>query len=1009
MPLNIICSKSNRRLWSAFLERTLPALAHAGPKSHPAQVWLTHRIQRDLLLEAAAERGLRGWLNPPIRFFSGLPEIFGIEARPIGLLARRELISSIGYQVGRRYGIHIGNADATITRGNMLDAFFGELLPEGVTTDALRAALAAGMAPAPAGAPHDEFAARRNAWVVECYEDYRKQLEARGLYDARAIHARIADRIDAGALRGALEGAPQLHIYGVYSARSRMRLLQALARQADVDAVLYTAKPVRDLARFASAIVDVDREADPDTAPRVQPAPDSNREVQWIAREVKRLIHDGAEPHEIAVIARTGRVDTRRAVQALERAGVPATARERTPLSEISALKAVLDLFRAAAHSWTYRPLRAVLASPYLGTRIDLRPFDRIAADARPASLAEWADELGRLETAVAAQHDPDARRMGISVDRLAQVIARFAALRPLLERLDEPKVAAEWLNLTKELLRDRRFRQRICRAPLDRYDIVRLDQRGVHQLERILSEWLDLDEPSHRMTPSEWYRSLRVLLESQELVLTTPGQKGVQVLEAHDAALIPFRATFIMHANDGEFPQPFTPTGLFGEEERIDLERAGLPVDCRASVLRRERALWDAITGGDNVAITYRTTDPAGTPLLPSLLVPAHSPETELPRTNTSITTPVNAEESIRAAAALVARAMRSQPVERIAVPDPPALRHALLNAHAETMRGAPDRRGIENPVNPWNGYLRDPSLLARIGERFNDDYAWSASQLESYAAAPFVFLLDRVLNLRELEEAEEDTSALAFGSVAHDVLEGFYRALAGGLPPAFDAAAERTLATVAERVFAERGSQREWLGAPILWREQQRRIREMLAEYLAWELGYLSAKRERPVRFEHVLGGNAPIVLRGADVHGNTVAMRVAGRIDRIDADEKGVHHVLDYKSGSIPTASGYNDGATLQAPLYLEALRACGMTVGKARYRSLKSPGKPQNGAEVKLDDGKFRHALAIAFTIPARVREGRFEATAAESTKWKRYHPDLSVRRTNAIVEGSRFDG
>jgi len=1001
MPLTIVRSKMNRALWESFLQRVLPPLMHVGPTSHPARVWLTHRIQRDLLLEAAAMRGLKGWLNPPIHFFSGLPELFGIQGRPIGLLARREMISAIGHRIGRRYGIHIGNADASITRGNMLDSFFGELLPEGASSDQLRAALAV-------DPERDRFAAQRNAWIVESYDAYRRELSVNGLYDARSIHALIADRIDAGGLKGALEGSAQLHIYGLYAARSRRRLLAALARQGDVDVIVYTTAAAHDLFDFASTIIDVDAPETPGHSIRVQPAPDANREVQWIAGQVKRLILNGIEPHEIAVVARTGLSDTRRAVHALERAGVPATARVRTPLSEISALKALLDLFRAAAQSWTYRSLRAVLASPYLGRRIDLRPFDRIAADARPTSLAQWLEHLERLRTAVEAEHDVGARRMGISAGRLKHVIDRFSAMRPLLEQLDTPRPAADWIALTKALLRDRGFRQRICRVPLGRYDIVRLDQRGVHQLDRVLGDWLELDEPSHPMTAAEWYRSLRVLLESQELVLTTPRQKGVQLLEAHDAALLPFRATFIMHANDGEFPRVAASSGLFTEEERLSLAINGLPIDHRASVLLRERALWHAVAAGGDAAVTYRTTDPTGTPLLPSLLVPPHDRGTELPRTDSSVDAPVNAEQALRAAAVRLAQAVRSGETDTIRAADPDALRRAVLNAHAERMRGAPDRRVIEQPANPWNGLLRDPTVLTRIEQRFGPDYAWSASALEAYAAAPFIFLVERVLNLRDVEEAEEDTSVLTFGGVAHDILEKFYRGVSARLPRALDDDAMQALLSAAVHVFEDRERRSEWLGAPILWRQQKRRIQDMLTDYVGWELGYLDAKSERPVLFEYVLGEQAPLTLGGTDVFGNAAVMRITGRIDRIDVDARGVHHVLDYKSGNIPQASGYGDGATLQAPLYLEALRTSGLAVGRARYRSLKSPGRPQNGAEVRLDDAKFRRALAIAFTIPARVRRGLFEAAAAASCGWKSYHPDLSIRRTNAVVEGSRFD-
>ena len=99
-------------------------------------------------------------------------------------------------------------------------------------------------------------------------------------------------------------------------------------------------------------------------------------------------------------------------------------------------------------------------------------------------------------------------------------------------------------------------LRRRLCDPVEERWEVVRADQRGVVQLQRLLREWRDLDPVEEPMAPAAWHALLRKLLEANELVLSTPGQKGVQVLEAHDAALVPFEHTFLVHANDGEFPR---------------------------------------------------------------------------------------------------------------------------------------------------------------------------------------------------------------------------------------------------------------------------------------------------------------------------------------------------------------------------------------------------------------------------------------------------------------------
>jgi RecB family exonuclease len=1011
MALTIQLARSAGDLWAAFAARSLDEVASSGTTVHSSQIWLTHRNQRDRLLEEAARRGSRGWLNPPIHFLSSLPALFDIKGKPVGLLARRHLLASLAADESRRHGLPVAAADAAVVRGHMLDGFFGELLPEGVTPGALESSLGA--------VAGDDFARRRNAWIANVYAAYLDTLAQADRYDPRQIHALVARAIDNGNLHHALNGATRLHIFAFHSTRLRQCLLRAFANQNGVDVIVYATGDVKEWSKVGDRVETVGADA---PRPFVQPAPDAHSELQWVAGQVKELLQSGsAEPHEVAVVARTGLEDTRRALRVLESAGIPASARVRTPLNEISALKAVLELFRAAAESWSYHSLRSVLASPYLGMRLDLRPFDRISGEARPASLAEWQSELEALAAATVPKGDPTEYTKTIQLEGMTALLARFKAFRAAFEPLDGSKPLNGWIDLLRGLLAERRFRLQLSRAQHDRYDVVRLDQRGVRQLELLLQEWSAVNPAAGELSPRAWYRLLRTLLEGQELVLTTPGQKGVQVLEAHDAASGVFKATFLIHANDGEFPRRSTNTGLFTEEEQSTLRSQGLPIDDREAVLQRERSLWQAVVGNaPRVSISYRTIDPTGTPLLRSPLIEAHDQrERELPRSVDEIGKPLNADQERRQAAARLSEALRAGERKRIVAADPAALQHALLVAHAEQLRGAPERRTVERGSNPWNGELRDPDVLLHLTSRFGADYSWSPSQLQEYATCPFFFLLDRVLDLREIEEADEETSALTFGGIAHDILERFYQAFKSEkkreaevleVPREYTAAAGQTLLLAADHVFAEREAAGEWLGSPVLWQQRKQNIVQVLAEYVSWELEHLSITNERPVFCEYVLGGaDRYVVLSGYDVQDQAVEMRLAGRIDRIDVNAAGSHHVLDYKTSNIPATKGYSDGATLQAPVYLEALRQIGFTVGKGRYRALKSPGKPQNGAEVKLGDEKYRRALAIAFSVPERVRHGRFEVLLAASAEWQSYHPDASICRTRArLAAGSRFD-
>ncbi|MGD8494610.1 MAG: PD-(D/E)XK nuclease family protein [Gemmatimonadales bacterium] len=1034
MPLRIVRSATSSRLWDACLERWLGALGdHAGPDPHAARLWLAHRTQRDAALAAAEGAGLTGWFDPPIHFLSELRHLFDIRARPIGLLTGRLLVARLARRQGEASGLPSPAGERGPARSHMLDGLFGELLAEGVTPGELEAALS--------GLAADGFTQERNRWLTGTYRAYRESLAAENLYDARQIHALVAERIEAGGLSEALRGARALHVYGVTSLGRRERLFRALAEQPDVDVTIYLIQEPEpaDWQLLTDDVEELDGARPP--VPQVRPAPDALREAAHVARCVKqRIVADGCPPERIAVVARSGRDDTRRIHRALVEAGVPSSARLRTVLAEVPALRALLELFRGEAAGWDYRSLRTVGTTPYFGLGLDPRPLDVIAGERRIRGLDAWEEALSELAAALAA--DPEARHVrrlrgrGVFADRVVAAAEAVGEFRERTTELRDPRPEAEWIDFTRTLTGGEAFgfRRRLCRSVGERYDVVRLDQRGVRVLDGLLAEWRGLVGEGPPLGAGEWRDRLRRLLAANELALSTPRQRGVQVLEAHEAALTPFRHAFLVHANDGEFPRTPRGSGILSEEERRQLRRAGLPVEDRSTALRRERALWRAVTAGPGVTVSYRTATAAGVPLLPSLMVPEHDPASALPRTAVHEGTAapaVSRSGQLRRDVLELARLRRGDDRRELGVADPAAVRQAVLAAFAEELRagalddvaGIEERLGLEpapllgrdRPVSErahaWGGRLRDPVVRAVLAERYGPEHVWSASQLEQYARRPFDFLLARVLRIEGLEEAEEETTPLASGSVIHAVLEELHGRLIESDASSFAGGAD-LLEAVCRDVFAEaERAAALWLGLPVLWRLRRRRLREDLAAFVAWDFDRLTKAGIRPIGVELTFGyGDAdPVVVRGRDVAGRPAELRLGGRIDRVDrlGGSAGVR-VVDYKRKSVPATAGYDDGTTLQPALYMHAWKTLrGEAPEEGLFLSVLQPGR---GSRSGLKADRVEDVLRFALAIPRRVRAGLFEPAQARSagdpSPWQ---PGREVTRTDhSITAGTRFD-
>jgi ATP-dependent helicase/nuclease subunit B len=551
-------------------------------------------------------------------------------------------------------------------------------------------------------------------------------------------------------------------------------------------------------------------------------------------------------------------------------------------------------------------------------------------------------------------------------------------------------------------------FRRRLCHAPRGHFDIVRLDQRAVELVDNLMSRWHTDDNTP--LSVDEWYRRLRRFLAGNEIILTTPRQTGVQVLEAHEAALFPFRHTFIVHANDGEFPRRPVEGMLFSDEERSLLFEAGIPAPPRDVMLRRERTLWRAVAQGTRVTLTYRTADASGVPLLPSLMVPRQELFTEIRRTDFTWEKPFNqAHLELRAARDIAANRR-----PRIGHRGTDALRRAVVHAVAELeRRGGPEGSGlVAGEPGPWNGLITDPVVLDKLAERFGADRVWSASQLELYAQCPFIFFAERVLYLDELAEVEDETTPLVTGSVSHEILDRFFARYAGKIPADADDAVLALLDQAIHEVFHERESNGDWLGKPVLWEVHKHEIRDRIMRYVAWELPLLDDRR--PLKTEYEFGDPEPYVVRGRDVSGNNVELLLRGRIDRVDRQMGGEEcYVLDYKLSTTPTGKWYADGSALQMPLYMRAAAdLLGQPVASGGYAAIRRSSWTKSrtvAAQVKWGDDAYQRALSIALSVPARVRAGYFEARASGQSKWKSYWTGACAARTDAVVSnGSRFD-
>ena len=238
--------------------------------------------------------------------------------------------------------------------------------------------------------------------------------------------------------------------------------------------------------------------------------------------------------------------------------------------------------------------------------------------------------------------------------------------------------------------------------------------------------------------------------------------------------------------------------------------------------------------------------------------------------------------------------------PVRRLTAPRP---------GHADASLAPCILRGLEFSLARQNRdrFVAAEGMLSKAAAKrleadFPPDRIFSATELERYAYCPYQYFLNKVLNVQPLEEVELEVDYMQRGQMAHELLADFHRRVnqSGGGPQSPVALApadyERLLAEAVAETLSQPG--RDSLADAM--REIDRRILlEWLQSYRQQHEKYDAQWKDcdrppRPALFEVSFGrplregDGPPSTAEPLELVSHGQAVRLAGRIDRIDLGE-------------------------------------------------------------------------------------------------------------------------
>ena len=216
--------------------------------------------------------------------------------------------------------------------------------------------------------------------------------------------------------------------------------------------------------------------------------------------------------------------------------------------------------------------------------------------------------------------------------------------------------------------------------------------------------------------------------------------------------------------------------------------------------------------------------------------------------------------------------------------------------------------------------------SLEQRLQEK-----EFSVSQLELYAKCPHKYFLNRIVNINDIKEPEDEPEALEIGLLLHDILFEFYSKIRDeGKKISYCSEDEfaqfgEILKSIAEQKYSEMNFHSSFsffikekiLGVNDNWTDsilykflsnERENDKEMVPSYFEVPFGSVNKNDA-----EKLLFLDEPVDING---------VKIRGRIDRVDLDEnEKSFEVIDYKSGSTNLSiKDIQNGLQLQIPIYM-----------------------------------------------------------------------------------------
>jgi ATP-dependent helicase/nuclease subunit B len=675
----------------------------------------------------------------------------------------------------------------------------------------------------------------------------------------------------------------------------------------------------------------------------VSQARNRTQEVELICKIIKRLALDRPERDLsrvcVAMFQPQLYTDIMRVM--FPKYGIPVNITDRYALARSPVVVAIMALLQIPIRGFRRDDVLRALRTPYsvFGDAKSAIDYGNLVAISSQLKITvgynTWLKRIGDRSTLVNGRmegsSDEDERRsLSYELERLKKARADIEWLNRLFAEINQTVRPREFQHLLLRLLDRLAVPSRLVSGPSDMTRLHReKDTRAYAKFLEVVEEAVALMEiqgEGEKPHSLRYYVDhLNVAILRQRYNVREQFGSGVLVTAIEETRGLPLDVMILAGLIDGEFPSAYQPEVFFS---------------AKRMALREQRHVWQnryqfyqAVTNwSERLYLTYPEKD-GDLELVRSTFIDAVTGMADVTTWNYPEKAPFGEgfysdEDLLR-----YAGANTDDPLYRdIAPPD--------LQETLNEIKKAIDVERSRTETHfllQYEGLIFDhlsPEGKESLAQLRNRTY--SASQMETYGKCPYQFFAQRLLQLKVVEELDEELSPLEKGSVLHEALFEFYTErrdkdlpqIAGCSDKEYEEAVQQ-LTRITEAKLAEREI------PDAFWELEKESILGEAGTSSGLLRRFIDSERSRmtslqPRYFEVAFGskvgpsrGKDPILSTEETVSVGSVKMR--GKVDRIEVGDK-AFAIVDYKTGKdIARIDDIRQGISLQLPLYLYAMES------------------------------------------------------------------------------------